>query len=835
MRFFNKEIQKIKAYFQAKKQTVKQFSRLLEPYFRPETRSDRLSTAIVFGVMQFSSIISMIVLTEAQNNQVNTPNSDPAMLHLYNAMNATNTSSNSESTSAFVMPNYCLPLISAMIQTGLSCLQFSFAQKSAFSIENNLKKDLLLKLSKHKTSIGLDFVRANRKNKTPLNEVMSQHIKQFSQESVVVSFDLLNYVLFGLTNLYGASRTSNKNTLVISSAMALGLILASNKILSKKAQISRDIQKADNSINADFNNADKARYEIIALDAEGFEYNRMMHKIQSKEEKFKSLKFQLDILFNGIVSFTSKSFPVLLKTIAPALLHINANGQSDRLDILCAQMLSVLLYMRESQKIYMENTSRMHLSMQVLEELRNDIDQWADFYSNQNRLSIQYQDKKHFGFSNVTIALPLELPIVYLVEITGIKKALILEKEIQKRMIDMLGSIVRQDVILVKTGKNYYLVRADVRTQQLSISASISSLELNSMLSSVMFDQLSFSQTLNPVGQLVCPAAKNSEAQQKKWRADLDEIQNEILELARTKTIHCQSEVPTKSSSHVVLEKHAKTLTFSFTHKVDKILEEEQLILDSANLTLEKGKIYKLCAASGKGKSTIIKMLAGNWPYAKGKLNFPWTKEEHAQKVYLVSQNTSMPTNMSLLEAISYPHKLEEIRAQFRNSNSKYPTYDEQVRYLMLCLNLGSKIPYLDHKREHFNMLSGGEMQRISILRVLLRKQNPPALLMLDEATASIDKRSTMVIESLIRSELPNTTVLYVDHKPFNDQKTVEEDATEESSACIRDRQRSNFQFANYELNIQNKKLNVVKVDTIAPLQPAMISSLSSRMKNLKR
>lgn len=184
---------------------------------------------------------------------------------------------------------------------------------------------------------------------------------------------------------------------------------------------------------------------------------------------------------------------------------------------------------------------------------------------------------------------------------------------------------------------------------------------------------------------------------------------------------------------------------------------KEELILNNLNLKLEKGKKYALVGMSGSGKSTIMNLMLRFFELGKknGKLLLDGVNvnDLSLDSIYkmmtIVQQNVyvfdnSLKANITLNEEFSDEKVLEAIElaglGEFVKENP-----------------LGIEAPC----GENGSLLSGGQKQRLSIARSLIRKT--PILLM-DEATSSLDKKTTYEVENSILN-VKDLTSLIITHK----------------------------------------------------------------------
>jgi ATP-binding cassette, subfamily B, bacterial len=181
--------------------------------------------------------------------------------------------------------------------------------------------------------------------------------------------------------------------------------------------------------------------------------------------------------------------------------------------------------------------------------------------------------------------------------------------------------------------------------------------------------------------------------------------------------------------------------------------EEGLRTIKNVNLKFEKGKSYAIVGGSGSGKSTLLNLLLGYHRNYEGQIKFDnhELREISSSSLYdMVStiQQNVFVFNNSIADNISLLQKFDK----------------ELLDYAIKCAGLSKLIEEKgpDYKcGENGSNLSGGEKQRISIARCLIRKT--PFLLM-DEATAALDNQTSRQVEEAILS-ISNLTKIIITHK----------------------------------------------------------------------
>ncbi|WP_257283744.1 ABC transporter ATP-binding protein/permease [Endozoicomonas sp. SESOKO1] len=165
-----------------------------------------------------------------------------------------------------------------------------------------------------------------------------------------------------------------------------------------------------------------------------------------------------------------------------------------------------------------------------------------------------------------------------------------------------------------------------------------------------------------------------------------------------------------------------------------------------SDLSIAQGERVWVAGSSGAGKSTFMASLSGLWPFGKGCISMP-----DVTMVALPQVTRMFPEG--LLHTLVYPDSPDD-------------TSREKIEALLCRVGLKHCIPALDdHGSGSFSGLSGGEKQRIALVRAILKK---PKILLLDESTSALDPSTEAAMFELIQEELPDTTIICVAHRPPN-------------------------------------------------------------------
>lgn len=190
---------------------------------------------------------------------------------------------------------------------------------------------------------------------------------------------------------------------------------------------------------------------------------------------------------------------------------------------------------------------------------------------------------------------------------------------------------------------------------------------------------------------------------------------------------------------------------------VDFSYEEGQQTLQNVSFTAKQGEVTALVGPSGGGKSTSAKLSARFWDIAGGKITLGGEDISQIEPETLLKNYAIVFQDVALFNDTV----MENIRL-----GRKDATDDEvkRVAQLAQCDEFIKGLPdgYNTLIGENGERLSGGERQRISIARALL-KDAP--IVLLDEATASLDVENETKIQAGISELIKNKTVLIIAHR----------------------------------------------------------------------
>lgn len=212
---------------------------------------------------------------------------------------------------------------------------------------------------------------------------------------------------------------------------------------------------------------------------------------------------------------------------------------------------------------------------------------------------------------------------------------------------------------------------------------------------------------------------------------------NRILDIL-TKSPECNSNAKLDNISNITLN------DVSFNHS-------SKDIFNNLNYKFEKGNVYCVIGENGKGKSTLLKLLLGLYDNFKGDILYNNTNIKELD-LYDLRLN-----NISFIEQ-NCPYINDQIFLP--NDNLKYllEKYSKEfnLNHLIKKTNNGYII-----KTDGYETLSGGEKQKIEIVRALLKNTD---ILIMDEPSSSIDKDALKLLCKVINQFKNNKIIIIVTH-----------------------------------------------------------------------
>jgi putative ATP-binding cassette transporter len=169
-----------------------------------------------------------------------------------------------------------------------------------------------------------------------------------------------------------------------------------------------------------------------------------------------------------------------------------------------------------------------------------------------------------------------------------------------------------------------------------------------------------------------------------------------------------------------------------------------RVLMQDVQIDIPRGEKVLISGPSGSGKTTLFRVLAGLWPFAKGKLRIP-----KGARVLFLSQKPYLPLGR-LRDAVAFP--------------SEPGTFtDDQIKQALADVRLPNLVNRLDEDENWSMTLSVGEQQRVAIARALLNK---PDWLFMDEATSALDDENERHVYELVSQRLGQSAIVSIAHRP---------------------------------------------------------------------
>ena len=185
---------------------------------------------------------------------------------------------------------------------------------------------------------------------------------------------------------------------------------------------------------------------------------------------------------------------------------------------------------------------------------------------------------------------------------------------------------------------------------------------------------------------------------------------------------------------------------------------DDKTILKNLSLNIDKGDFISIIGPSGSGKSTFLKLCSHLISPTNGDIifknkNFMDYSPTELRKSIAYSFQTPYLFGDTVMENINFPFSIRSLIPDSKRVCDLFSMFHMETDYL---------------NRDVKN-LSGGEKQRIALIRSLLFI---PEILLLDEVTSALDVDNSIIVENVITSlNKEGTTVLWITHNPEQSRK----------------------------------------------------------------
>ncbi len=183
---------------------------------------------------------------------------------------------------------------------------------------------------------------------------------------------------------------------------------------------------------------------------------------------------------------------------------------------------------------------------------------------------------------------------------------------------------------------------------------------------------------------------------------------------------------------------------------------KKQVLFD-ITLDLEPGKIIILTGPSGSGKTTLLTLVGALRSLQEGSLKVMDQELSGMSEIHLMKVRQKIGFIFQAHNLFPSLTALENVKMALEMFNLPPPVVRQKAEEILNKLGLGHRLNYKPEA------LSGGQKQRVAIARALV---NHPQIILADEPTAALDKKSAQDVVSLIQQlvQEENKTILMVTH-----------------------------------------------------------------------
>ena len=169
-----------------------------------------------------------------------------------------------------------------------------------------------------------------------------------------------------------------------------------------------------------------------------------------------------------------------------------------------------------------------------------------------------------------------------------------------------------------------------------------------------------------------------------------------------------------------------------------------RVLLEHASAVVTPGERVAITGPPGSGRTTLMRALAGIWPFGGGRIGEP-----PRDRMFFLGQQPYLPIG-SLREAIAYPSPASTFS-------------DDTISGALRAFGLADLVPRLDEVQPWDQMLSTHQQQRLALSRVVL---HAPEWVLLDEATSSLDAATEQKVYETLVESVPTAAIVSVAERP---------------------------------------------------------------------
>jgi ABC-type multidrug transport system fused ATPase/permease subunit len=232
--------------------------------------------------------------------------------------------------------------------------------------------------------------------------------------------------------------------------------------------------------------------------------------------------------------------------------------------------------------------------------------------------------------------------------------------------------------------------------------------------------------------------------------SSFDAIKNEVIPHLNT-----ENNMFIKKKKNLLFEKfiELKNVDFSYT---------DTKVLSSINLQIKKNSIIGIEGDSGSGKSTLVNIISGLLKPNKGYVLVDGIKINKDNIDSWMSKIGYIPQDLFLLEDTIKNNIIFHTPCSSKEHNQNLINIYKKTNLNTFVYKFKNKFNTVIHKNP--NNLSGGQIQRIAIARTLYKGSD---LLILDEATSSLDLKNQKKIVKILKDLKKQKTIIIISHQNF--------------------------------------------------------------------
>src|SRR5258705_12023439 len=178
-------------------------------------------------------------------------------------------------------------------------------------------------------------------------------------------------------------------------------------------------------------------------------------------------------------------------------------------------------------------------------------------------------------------------------------------------------------------------------------------------------------------------------------------------------------------------------------HDLSVTLDDGTAVVGETEVVIEPGERLLVAVGYRTGKRTLVRAIAGLWPWGGGSVNF-----HPDRRLFMLPQKPYVPSG-TLRRAIAYPGGAEDWTL-------------EEIGEALHQVGLDHLKEKIEEEAPWDQTLSGGGKQRLATARLMLHN---PDIVVLDEATSALDEKSQDKMMEMVTRELPKATIVSVGHR----------------------------------------------------------------------